>query len=115
MRPGAGTEFHLESALGVALIKTKLVGHFNISNALGVMGAILAKGLGLRAAIEAVEALLPAPGRMQQVGGQDAPMIVIDYAHTPDALEKTLVALRAVAGDRGGQLWCVFGLSLIHI
>jgi UDP-N-acetylmuramoyl-L-alanyl-D-glutamate--2,6-diaminopimelate ligase len=105
----AGTEFHLESALGVALIKTKLVGHFNISNALGVMGAMLAKGLGLRAAIEALEALLPAPGRMQQVGGQDAPMIVIDYAHTPDALEKTLVALRAVASDRGGQLWCVFG------
>jgi len=105
----AGTEFHLESALGVALIKTKLVGHFNISNALGVMGAMLAKGLGLRAAIEAVEALRPAPGRMQQVGGQDAPMIVIDYAHTPDALEKTLVALRAVASDRGGQLWCVFG------
>jgi len=105
----AGTEFHLESALGVALIKTKLVGHFNISNALGVMGAMLAKGLGLRAAIEAVEALQPAPGRMQQVGGQDAPMIVIDYAHTPDALEKTLAALRAVASDRGGQLWCVFG------
>jgi len=105
----AGTEFHLESALGVALIKTKLVGHFNISNALGVMGAMLAKGLGLRAAIEAVEALRPAPGRMQQVGGQDAPMIVIDYAHTPDALEKTLAALRAVATDRNGQLWCVFG------
>lgn len=105
----AGTEFHLESPLGVALIKTKLVGHFNISNALGVMGALLAKGQGLRAAIEALEALQPAPGRMQQVGGQDAPMIVIDYAHTPDALEKTLAALRAVASDRGGQLWCVFG------
>jgi UDP-N-acetylmuramoyl-L-alanyl-D-glutamate--2,6-diaminopimelate ligase len=104
-----GTEFHLECALGVALVKTQLVGNFNISNALGVMGAILAKGLGLRAAIEAVEALLPAPGRMQQVGGQDAPMIVIDYAHTPDALEKTLTALRQVATDRGGQLWCVFG------
>ena len=105
----AGTEFHLECPLGVALVKTQLVGNFNISNALGVMGAMLAKGLGLRAAIEAVEALQPAPGRMQQVGGQDAPMIVIDYAHTPDALEKTLAALRQVATDRGGQLWCVFG------
>jgi UDP-N-acetylmuramoyl-L-alanyl-D-glutamate--2,6-diaminopimelate ligase len=104
-----GTEFHLECPLGVALVKTQLVGNFNISNALGVMGAMLAKGLGLRAAIEAVEALQPAPGRMQQVGGQDAPMIVIDYAHTPDALEKTLAALRQVATDRGGQLWCVFG------
>ncbi|MCU6499648.1 UDP-N-acetylmuramoyl-L-alanyl-D-glutamate--2,6-diaminopimelate ligase [Rugamonas sp. A1-17] len=104
-----GTEFHLECPLGVALVKTHLVGNFNISNALGVMGSMLAKGLGLRAAIEAVESLQPAPGRMQQVGGQDAPMIVIDYAHTPDALEKTLAALRPVATDRGGQLWCVFG------
>jgi len=104
-----GTEFHLECALGVALVKTQLVGNFNISNALGVMGALLAKGLSLRTAIEAVEALKPAPGRMQLVGGQDAPMIVIDYAHTPDALEKTLTALRQVAADRNGQLWCVFG------
>ena len=104
-----GTEFHLDSPLGVAQVRTQLVGGFNISNALGVMGAMLAKGLGLRAAIEAVEALQPAPGRMQQVGGQDAPLIVIDYAHTPDALEKTLAALRPVATDRGGQLWCVFG------
>ena len=104
-----GTEFYLECTLGVALVKTQLIGSFNISNALGVMGAVLAKGLGLRAAIEAAEALQAAPGRMQQVGGQDAPLIVIDYAHTPDALEKTLAALRPVANDRGGQLWCVFG------
>jgi UDP-N-acetylmuramoyl-L-alanyl-D-glutamate--2,6-diaminopimelate ligase len=104
-----GTEFHLDCPLGVAQVRTQLVGGFNISNALGVMGAVIAKGLGLRAAIEAVEALQPAPGRMQQVGGQDAPLVVIDYAHTPDALEKTLAALRPVASDRGGHLWCVFG------
>jgi UDP-N-acetylmuramoyl-L-alanyl-D-glutamate--2,6-diaminopimelate ligase len=104
-----GTEFHLECPLGVAQVRTHLVGGFNISNALGVMGAVIAKGLGLRAAIDAVEALESAPGRMQQVGGHDAPLIVIDYAHTPDALEKTLAALRPVADDRGGQLWCVFG------
>ncbi|MES2151016.1 MAG: UDP-N-acetylmuramoyl-L-alanyl-D-glutamate--2,6-diaminopimelate ligase [Pseudomonadota bacterium] len=105
----AGTDFHLESPFGGATVKTQLVGHFNISNALAVLGALLAKGLPLRAASEALEALTPAPGRMQQVGGQDAPMVVIDYAHTPDALEKTLVALRQVAGERGGRLWCVFG------
>ncbi|WP_017879199.1 UDP-N-acetylmuramoyl-L-alanyl-D-glutamate--2,6-diaminopimelate ligase [Janthinobacterium sp. CG3] len=105
----AGTDFHLDCQFGSALVKTRLVGHFNISNALGVMGALLAKGVGLRAAIEAIEALTPAPGRMQQVGGQDAPMVVVDYAHTPDALEKTLAALRQVAQERGGQLWCVFG------
>jgi UDP-N-acetylmuramoyl-L-alanyl-D-glutamate--2,6-diaminopimelate ligase len=105
----AGTEFHLASPLGSALVKTHLVGHFNVSNALAVLGALLARGAALRAALDAVETLEPAPGRMQQVGGQDAPLVVIDYAHTPDALEKTLQALRPVAQDRGGQLWCVFG------
>ena len=105
----AGTDFHLDSPQGGAIVKTQLVGHFNISNALAVLGALLAKGLALRAAVDALEALTPAPGRMQQVGGQDAPMVVVDYAHTPDALEKTLAALRQVANERGGQLWCVFG------
>ncbi len=105
----AGTDFHLESPYGSATIKTQLVGHFNISNALAVLGALLARGAVLRAALEAIEALTPAPGRMQQVGGQDAPMVVIDYAHTPDALEKTLDTLRQVARERGGELWCVFG------
>ncbi|MDB5906714.1 MAG: UDP-N-acetylmuramoyl-L-alanyl-D-glutamate--2,6-diaminopimelate ligase [Massilia sp.] len=105
----SGTDFHLDSPYGSATVKTQLVGHFNISNALAVFGALMAKGVALRAAVEALEALTPAPGRMQQVGGQDAPMVVIDYAHTPDALEKTLLALRQVAQERGGELWCVFG------
>jgi UDP-N-acetylmuramoyl-L-alanyl-D-glutamate--2,6-diaminopimelate ligase len=105
----AGTDFHLDSPYGGATVKTQLVGHFNISNALAVLGALLAKGVVLRSALDAIEALTPAPGRMQQVGGQDAPMVVIDYAHTPDALEKTLATLRQVAQERGGQLWCVFG------
>jgi UDP-N-acetylmuramoyl-L-alanyl-D-glutamate--2,6-diaminopimelate ligase len=109
----AGTEFQLSAqgslTSGSQLVKTRLVGHFNISNALAVLGALLAKGIELKNAVEAIEALVPAPGRMQQVGGQDAPLVVIDYAHTPDALEKTLQALRQVASERGGQLWCVFG------
>ena len=105
----AGSEFQLEAPQGSLLVKTQLVGHFNISNALAVLGALLAKGFELKQAALAIEALLPAPGRMQQVGGQDAPLVVIDYAHTPDALEKTLQALRQVAGERAGQLWCVFG------
>jgi UDP-N-acetylmuramoyl-L-alanyl-D-glutamate--2,6-diaminopimelate ligase len=105
----AGTEFHLDSPSGSATVRTQLVGHFNASNALAVLGALFAKGVTLKHAVDAIEALAPAPGRMQQVGGQDTPMIVIDYAHTPDALEKTLDALRVVANERGGQLWCVFG------
>ena len=105
----AGTEFTVDTPAGSSLVKTRLVGHFNVSNALAVLGALLAKGVPLKAAVDAIEALAPAPGRMQQIGGQDAPMVVIDYAHTPDALEKTLGALRQVAQERGGQLWCVFG------
>jgi UDP-N-acetylmuramoyl-L-alanyl-D-glutamate--2,6-diaminopimelate ligase len=105
----SGTDFHLDSPYGNATVKTQLVGHFNISNALAVFGALMAKGVAFKAAVEALDALTPAPGRMQQVGGQDAPMVVIDYAHTPDALEKTLLTLRQVARERGGQLWCVFG------
>ncbi len=104
-----GTDFQLASPYGGASVKTQLVGHFNISNALAVLGALLAKGALLRSALDAIEALTSAPGRMQQVGGQDAPMVVIDYAHTPDALEKTLETLKQVAHERGGQLWCVFG------
>ncbi|BDT57740.1 UDP-N-acetylmuramoyl-L-alanyl-D-glutamate--2,6-diaminopimelate ligase [Massilia varians] len=105
----AGTDFTVDSPAGNSAVKTRLVGHFNVSNALAVLGALLAKGVPLKCAVDAIEALAPAPGRMQQIGGQDAPMVVIDYAHTPDALEKTLQALRQVAEERGGELWCVFG------
>ena len=109
----AGTDFHVATPAGSATVKTALVGHFNISNALAVLGTLLAKDVPLRAAVDALEALTPAPGRMQQVGGQagvpDQPMVVIDYAHTPDALEKTLAALKQVASERHGELWCVFG------
>jgi UDP-N-acetylmuramoyl-L-alanyl-D-glutamate--2,6-diaminopimelate ligase len=104
-----GTVFRLDSPFGTAQVKTQLVGHFNVSNVLGILGVLLAKGVALKAAIEAVESLTAVPGRMQQLGGQDAPLVVIDYAHTPDALEKTLATLRQVAEERCGKLWCVFG------
>ncbi len=105
----AGTECQVDTPAGSATIRSRLVGNYNVSNTLAVLGALLARGVALKSAVEAIESLVPAPGRMQQMGGQDAPMVVIDYAHTPDALEKTLDALRQVAADRGGQLWCVFG------
>lgn len=104
-----GTVFHVDSPFGSAHVKAQVVGHFNVSNLLGVLGALLAKGISWAAAIHAAEALTAVPGRMQQLGGQDAPLVVIDYAHTPDALEKTLASLRQVARERNGKLWCVFG------
>ena len=105
----AGTVFQLDSPFGAAQVKTRLIGDFNVSNVLGIIGVLLAKDIALRTILTAVEALTAVPGRMQQLGGQDNPLIVIDYAHTPDALEKTLLSLRRVAADRGGQLWCLFG------
>jgi UDP-N-acetylmuramoyl-L-alanyl-D-glutamate--2,6-diaminopimelate ligase len=104
-----GMEFRIESPFGSARMKSHLVGHFNVSNLLGVLGVLLAKGVEWDAAVAALKHLEPAPGRMQQMGGRDAPLVVIDYAHTPDALEKALEALRQIADERNGQLWCVFG------
>ena len=105
----AGTGFHVNAAAGSGNIKTRLVGDFNVSNVLAVIGVLLAKGVAWRDAIAAAEALQSVPGRMQQLGGQEAPLVVIDYAHTPDALQKAITTLRKVARDRGGKLWCVFG------
>lgn len=104
-----GTVFQVESPFGSGPIKTQLVGLFNVSNILGVLGVLLAKGYAWRTAAQVIESLAAVPGRMQQLGGNDAPLIVIDYAHTPDALEKTLLTLRQVARQRHGQLWCLFG------
>ncbi len=105
----AGTGFTLSSPWGQGPVRTQLVGRFNVSNVLGIAGVLLARGGEWETTIDQIESLQPVPGRMQQLGGQDAPLVVIDYAHTPDALEKTLASLRQVANDRGGKLWCVFG------
>ena len=104
-----GTSFQLTTKSDNALVKTQLVGQFNVSNALGILGALLAQDIAWRDAVSAIEALQPVPGRMQQLGGADAPLVVIDYAHTPDAIDKALAALRVVASERGGELWCIFG------
>jgi len=105
----AGTVFYVDGPGRSTQVRTQLIGRFNVSNVLAVIGVLLAKGVDWRDALDVVELLTPAPGRMQQLGGHDAPLVVIDYAHTPDALEKTLATLRQVAQERSGELWCVFG------
>ena len=105
----AGTSFQLAHRLGNVLVKSQVVGRFNVSNLLGVIGVLLAQGVKWSNSIGAIEALTPVPGRMQQLGGGEAPLVIIDYAHTPDALEKVLASLRGVANERGGELWCIFG------
>jgi UDP-N-acetylmuramoyl-L-alanyl-D-glutamate--2,6-diaminopimelate ligase len=104
-----GTVFQLRSPAGSAQVRTQLIGQFNVGNVLGIAGVLWAKGVPWSDIIEALESLEAVPGRMQQLGGHDAPLVLIDYAHTPDALEKALATLRQVAQQRGGKLWCVFG------
>ena len=104
-----GDEFRNDSPFGSSKIRTQLIGRFNVSNVLGVLGVLLAEGIEWNTAVQALSSLAAPPGRMQQMGGKEAPLVVIDFAHTPDALEKGLSTLRHVASDRGGKLWCVFG------
>lgn len=90
-------------------LSTAMVGQYNVSNLLGVLASLRALNVPLSDAVKACADLLPVPGRTETLAQQDAPLVVIDYAHTPDALEKVLAALKPVAQGRGGRLWCVFG------
>ena len=91
------------------LLETQVVGQYNVANLLGVVGAMRALGVPLAAAVRACADLLPVPGRMERLHVAGQPLVAVDYAHTPDALDKALQALRPLATQRGGQLWCVFG------
>jgi UDP-N-acetylmuramyl-tripeptide synthetase len=99
---------------------TGLMGDYNIDNLLGVIGSLRALGVDLAHAVQACTHLTAVPGRMQRVtfgqapvtsarAEQDLPLVVVDYAHTPDAVSQALKALRSQAAMRGGRLWCVLG------
>ncbi|MDR2092653.1 MAG: UDP-N-acetylmuramoyl-L-alanyl-D-glutamate--2,6-diaminopimelate ligase [Azoarcus sp.] len=90
-------------------LDVRMAGAFNISNLLAVIGALLGRGVALDDALRAARTLTPPPGRMQLVGGEDEPLVIVDYAHTPDALAKVLDAARDTARSRDGRLTCVFG------
>ncbi len=90
-------------------LQTQLVGQYNVSNLLGVLAAMRAMGVPLAAAVQACGGLLPVPGRMERIALDGQPLVAVDYAHTPDALDKALLALRPLAVRREGRLWCVFG------
>ncbi|PRC95209.1 UDP-N-acetylmuramoyl-L-alanyl-D-glutamate--2,6-diaminopimelate ligase [Solimicrobium silvestre] len=104
-----GTSFHLDSPFGSGVIKTQMIGRFNVSNVLAVLATLFAKGIAWRDAVHAIEQLTSVAGRMEQLSAPGRVLVIIDYAHTPDALEKTLLNLKEVAQQRQGKLWCVFG------
>ena len=103
------TRVTLATSWGEHEATLRQLGRFNVSNILGVLGCLIAYGMDFDAALAAIANLPDVPGRMQRLGGAGRPLVVIDYAHTPDALEKALHALRPVADAGGGQIVAVFG------
>jgi UDP-N-acetylmuramoyl-L-alanyl-D-glutamate--2,6-diaminopimelate ligase len=99
----------LSFQIGNVRIEAPLVGRFNAANLLAVFGALGTTGIAPPAAAAAIATLQAPPGRMQSIGGVAAPLVVIDYAHTPDALEQALITLRETVQARGGKLICIFG------
>ena len=105
-----GLSFEVHEGTSQAEVATRLIGGYNVANLLAVIGALRARGVPLADAAGACAGLTPVPGRMERVThAGPGPQVIVDYAHTPDALEKALVALRPFADARGGKLWCVFG------
>lgn len=101
-----GIRARLNTPWGQGELHSHLQGEFNLSNLLAVIGVACAEGYALPAVLAAVEQLKPVPGRLEVVDAQVLPVVVVDYAHTGDALEKALTALRPACQ---GRLWCVFG------
>jgi UDP-N-acetylmuramyl-tripeptide synthetase len=107
---GEGLAFTLHEAGEAVEVQTGLIGDYNAANLLGVAGALRAQGHALADIARVLGRVTPVPGRMQRVGnGRELPQVVVDYAHTPDALDKALSALQGLAQARGGELVCVFG------
>ena len=94
---------------GAAQINSALVGRFNAANLLGALAVLLVSGIELGEAVQSLSKVQAVAGRMQRLGGAGQPTVVVDYAHTPDALEKVLLALREVNASSDGKLICVFG------
>jgi UDP-N-acetylmuramoyl-L-alanyl-D-glutamate--2,6-diaminopimelate ligase len=108
-----GLAFTVHEGATALPLRSTLIGDYNAANLLAVLGGLRALGVALEDAVGVVPRLTPVPGRMQRISAGDpsapVPEVVVDYAHTPDALEKALAALRPLAAARGGRLLCVFG------
>jgi UDP-N-acetylmuramoyl-L-alanyl-D-glutamate--2,6-diaminopimelate ligase len=103
-----GMSLDCQTPWGDVVLQASLIGDFNVSNVLAVFTALMAQGFELQAVKTALAKLQAAPGRMQVVGHK--PLVIVDYAHTPDALEKALTTLNTFKhSTKAGKLWVVFG------
>jgi UDP-N-acetylmuramoyl-L-alanyl-D-glutamate--2,6-diaminopimelate ligase len=98
--------FFVTTPYGQADVSANLLGRFNVYNVLAVLATLLVSNVSLADAIEAISHIQSVNGRMQRLGGGSLPLVVVDYAHTPDALEKVLQALKEQTQEK---LICVFG------
>jgi UDP-N-acetylmuramoyl-L-alanyl-D-glutamate--2,6-diaminopimelate ligase len=103
-----GLTLDIKTPWGAAVLRSQLLGGYNAANLLGVLGMLLAGGVNLDEATSTLEQVEPVPGRLQMVRRPGKPLVVVDYAHTPDALEQVLETLRGVLTS-AGRLICVFG------
>ncbi len=103
-----GMTLEVSTPQGEVTIHANVIGQFNAYNLLAVLATLLASGVFLSDAVHALSLIKPVPGRMQQLGGGEHPLIVVDYAHTPDALEKALNSVRSLLLPNS-ELYCVFG------
>ncbi len=101
-----GLTISVETSWGTGLLRSRLVGEFNAENLLAVLGVLLGWNVPLQKALAALALCVAPPGRMESFGGGTQPLVLVDYAHSPDALAKVLDASRAHAR---GRLICVFG------
>jgi UDP-N-acetylmuramoyl-L-alanyl-D-glutamate--2,6-diaminopimelate ligase len=113
-----GVSFDVTTPWGSARVESGALGRHNASNLLGTLATLLASGIALKKAVAALTALRPVPGRLERFGGGKKPLVVVDYAHTPDALEHALATLRDVLDNsrhssvfsrQSSRLICVFG------
>ena len=104
-----GMRFRLCAPNGRATVETGLLGRYNVANLLAVAAVLFDAGLTPAEVAARFAELSPPPGRLEKIGGHNEPLVVVDYAHTPDALENALCALRGVAQARGAKLVAVFG------
>jgi UDP-N-acetylmuramoyl-L-alanyl-D-glutamate--2,6-diaminopimelate ligase len=119
-----GVSFDVRTPWGAAHVTGPVPGRHNAANLLGILAVLLAGGVPLRRAVAALAALKPLPGRLQRLGGGAKPLVVVDYAHTPDALKQALLTLRELLDQRSSpvssfdaprdgrqpsRLICVFG------
>jgi UDP-N-acetylmuramoyl-L-alanyl-D-glutamate--2,6-diaminopimelate ligase len=104
----SGMRFEVATPWGKTHVESAMLGRFNAANLLGTLATLLVSGVELERAAHELAQVQPVAGRLQTFGGESRAVVVVDYAHTPDALEKVLLALREIT-PTDACLICVFG------